>query len=529
MKTYIYRNSTIENLFPHINAEYSGYGDIVPPTETFERFFWFYTLPFRVNTDDLVTEINGYTEKLQFILSNNYSLLYCFTLQQSVPHIQWVNDNNSLQIAISKYNARLYELSKNKPNIKVIDIQEFCSEYKVSELFDWRFFYMSETAITPRVAKQFSQWFEKKQKAIEQKRKKCLVLDLDNTMWGGVLGEDGIEGIKLGDTYSGNVFLDFQKCVVEASKNGVILTVCSKNNEQDVLDAWKQHPFMQIGTDTISAYRINWNDKVSNIIELAEELNIGLDSFVFIDDNPVERERVKQFLPEVAVPDFPQNTYELINFFKNIYEDYFQTYTLTDEDIQKNKQYAENFKRKQHQQSFVDIEAYYKSLDMQLLVYKNNPIFITRLAQMTQKTNQFNLTTKRYTESDIQEFMHNDSVFALEVKDKFGNNGITAMAIICCEDSKIAVLDSFLLSCRVLGRDIETVFLLYICNVLFERGFTKLKASFIPTKKNTKLAKDFLDKSGFDLVNCSENGEKYYILKLKELKEIKEYYNFKEV
>lgn len=528
MRTFIYRNTTIENLFTELNADYSGYGDIVMPGEHYERIFWFYTLPFKVKRKDLVNEVDNYLHKLDLILSRKETKtpIYCFTLQNFVNQINWTNIDNNLQQAIFNFNSHLYKLASQDSSIKVIDIQDFCNKYKISEIFDWRFYYMTETTISPRLGKEFYKWFLKKEKAILQKRKKCLVLDLDNTMWGGVLGEDGIEGIKLGDTYPGNVFLDFQRCVIEASKNGVILAVCSKNNEIDVLEAWKKHPFMQISKDVVSSYRINWNDKATNIAEISEELNIGLDSFVFIDDNPIERERVKQFLPEVTVPDFPKNTFGLIPFFDEIYENNFQAYSLTDEDKTKTNQYAENFKRKKHQQNFENIEGYYKSLEMKLKVHENNRILVSRLSQMTQKTNQFNLTTKRYSEEDIKRFMDDGFVLSLDVKDKFGNNGITVLAIIKKQDKETAAIDSFLLSCRILGRDIEMAFMAYIHNYLFEKGFKEIKADYIPSSKNKKLTSQFLDKCGFEIENAGSDGSKNYISRITGRKKIKEYYQF---
>lgn len=527
MKVFIFRNSTIENLFPALDYTYSGYGDIQIPNENFDKYFWFYTMPFKINQQELTAEIADYSRKLKLVLSQIEGVLvYCFTLHLNRNIIKWVNNNYELENYVNTYNNDLFQLSKGNSLIKVIDMSEFLSAFKLSEYFDWRFFYTSETIISPRISNQFSRWFQKKEDAIAQKRKKCLVLDLDNTMWGGVLGEDGVEGIALGDTYPGNVFLDFQRCVIEASKNGVILAVCSKNNEEDVIEVWNKHPFMQIGESVISSYRINWNDKASNIKEIAEELNIGLDSFVFIDDNPIERERVKQFLPEVEVPEFPKKIFEIIPFFQAVYTKYFQIYSLTSEDKVKTQQYADNIKRKKYEKNFSDIEEYYKSLDMDLTVYINNLILLTRQSQMTQKTNQFNLTTKRYSEEDIKELMQKGYVVSVEVKDKFGNNGITVLAILKIIDTEIIEFDSFLLSCRILGRDIETAIVSYLYNFLKSRGFKIIRAEYIETKKNQKLTSNFWDKCGFEEVECNDNGHKKYKIDITNQRNIKEYYKF---
>ena len=220
---------------------------------------------------------------------------------------------------------------------------------------------------------------------------------MDNTLWGGVLGEDGAEGIKIGGDYPGKAFSMFQKSLVELCKTGVILTVCSKNNESDVRYAWDNNPYIILTDRYISAYRINWDNKADNIIELSKELNIGLDSFVFVDDNPTERELIRRTLPMIAVPEFPSQAYELPAFFRQLVDNYFQVYSITNEDKQKTEQYKANAERAKMQKQFVNISEFIRSLDIEMTVERANQFTIPRIAQMTQKTNQFNLTTKRYT------------------------------------------------------------------------------------------------------------------------------------
>ena len=223
----------------------------------------------------------------------------------------------------------------------------------------------------------------------------------------------------------------FQENILEAADNGVIITVCSKNNEEDALEVFANHPFQLINEKHLSAYRINWQDKVTNIQELSEELNIGLDSIVFIDDNPIERERVKQMLPMVAVPDFPEHPYLMSDFFKRVYDDYFQLNRLTSEDKNKTQQYIANSERNVFKKAFGSVDEYLESLEMELDVLQADKFTVTRIAQMTQKTNQFNLTSKRYTEDDLYQFIDDSSlVHCLSVRDKFGDNGVTVASII---------------------------------------------------------------------------------------------------
>ncbi|MEI3465692.1 MAG: HAD-IIIC family phosphatase [Bacteroides fragilis] len=228
--------------------------------------------------------------------------------------VPFTDDDYQLQAAVAEYNNALYVAEAGHKNVKVIDITEFTRKFNTSELFDWKFYFISQMGMNPKLSKDFKAWWDKKQNSISLKRKKCLVLDLDNTLWGGVLGEEGIDGIKIGGDYPGKAFLYWQEALLDLSKSGVILTVCSKNNEQDVLDAWDKNPFNVLKKEHFVAYRINWTDKATNIKELASELNIGLDSFVFVDDNPTERELIKQMLPMVEVPEFPTQPYGLMSF-----------------------------------------------------------------------------------------------------------------------------------------------------------------------------------------------------------------------
>jgi FkbH-like protein len=354
-------------------------------------------------------------------------------------------------------------------------------------------------------------------------RKKCLVLDCDNTLWGGIVGEDGTQGIKLGQDYPGICFSVFQKHLEMLSRKGVILAVCSKNNLIDVQDVWENNPNQIITDKVLSAYRINWQDKATNLKSLAEELNIGLDSFVFVDDNPVERGLIKELLPEVEVPDFPEKPYDLIDFFWEIYHRHFSIYELSSEDLLKTQQYKEIFFRNESKKAYDDLDNYLRSLDIEIDIIQANENNIMRIAQMTQKTNQFNLTTKRYTEIDIRKLLSEGSkIFCANVKDKFGDNGITIACIIKELDESF-LLDSYLLSCRILGRDIEKITLIKIIDEVLKDSLKVVKATFIPTKKNS-LAADFLDNVGFKILNVNENGTKEYILD-KKLSEIKDFYN----
>jgi len=512
-KYFIFRNATVESFFSELSAEFSGYGDISYIPAGVDAYFWFYLSPIHSNAELFVQEVEAYSQQFDLVLSQiaQQKAVYAFTIHP-MHFIFTENSNTTVRTAIENYNNHLSELFRQYSNLKVIDFSEFCSHYASSSLIDRRFYYISQMQINPKLINDFSIWLQRKLSAIEGKRKKCLVLDLDNTLWGGILGEDGMTGIQIGNTYPGNAFLDFQNNLLELSKSGIILTVCSKNNEPDVIEAWEKNPFLQIKGDQLAAWRINWNNKADNIVELAEELNIGLDSMVFVDDNPTERALVKQMLPTIETPDFPKQPYLLPEFFEKICQDYFQIYNLTKEDKDKLQQYKTNTERASFQKSFASFDDYIQSLEIVLDIQEVNSMNLPRIAQMTQKTNQFNLTTKRNTDEDIKFLVEQQGakVYCISVKDKFGDNGITGAAIVTTDkNTKTANIDSFLLSCRILGKNIENIFLKYILLQMKNLGYTLIHSIFIPTLKNGQVS-DFYEKNGFRLIATNEDGTKIY-------------------
>jgi FkbH-like protein len=284
---------------------------------------------------------------------------------------------------------------------------------------------------------------------------------------------------------------------------------------------------MVLKLEHFSCIRANWNLKSENIREISEELNIGLDSIVFIDDNPMERELVKSFLPEVVVPDFPEHPYQLVSNFLSIYNSNFQVHKLTNEDMVKTEQYLSNNQRKLESLKFTNFEEYLESLNIEIEVFECNDGNIERIAQMTQKTNQFNLTSKRYTIQELQIHKKAGSIVTcFRVKDKFGDNGITALSIIEFKEGD-AYLDTFLLSCRILGRKIEFAVMKYLENLLYIRQIENFKATFTKTDKN-KVSETFLENAGFEIISELENT-KHYSLALQKRAEIENYYKFIEV
>ncbi|MBD5331395.1 MAG: HAD-IIIC family phosphatase [Bacteroides sp.] len=518
---FIFRNYTIENLFDE-NVRFSGYGDIseIPQSDV---YVWFYNAPIGTDHTSIVDEITGIGDKLKIAAAKipSSSPFYILTLENLFPtHISLAD--NSVADAITQVNLTAYDLGTTHSNIRIIDFSEFLQQYKPQEWINWKFYFLSQMVINPSIAGEFKNWWQKKLSALTTPRKKCLVLDLDNTLWSGVLGEDGIAGIKMSGDYPGNAFAYFQKSLLTLAHNGVILTVCSKNNEEDVKELWDKNPFLNIGPKDIAAYRINWNNKADNIREIAQELNIGMDSMVFIDDNPTERELIRKELPMVTVPEFPKRPYDLMKFYKILLDSYFQTYRLTNEDKHKTEQYKANALRATEKSRFTDLTDFIKNLDIRIDFLKADEFTVPRIAQMTQKTNQFNLTTHRYSEADINAFLeHKDSVYCISVSDKFGDSGITGAAIIT-RCGEIAEIDTFLLSCRILGKNIEIVFIKILLNMLIKDGVKEVTAKYIPTSKNRQVV-TFYDSIGFRLSD-EKDGVKEYQLTINTPFTIPEYY-----
>lgn len=389
--------------------------------------------------------------------------------------------------------------------VPILEIAEIARNIGRDKFYSKRMWYLGSIPFSMAGEKAIAEEISRAWNALKGNRKKCLVLDLDNTLWGGVIGEDGLQGIELSTTKEGSRFRDFQKRIKDLKDQGVLLTIVSKNNEEDALEAIREHPDMVLREDDFVIIKANWEPKAVNIQNIAEELNIGLDSLVFIDDNPIERESVKRAFPEMNVPDFPKDTSMLESFAIEISKKYFPVLKLTDEDLNKTNQYKVEQKRNEIKQKSISIEEYLESLEMKKTFRQIDESDVTRAAQLTQKTNQFNLTTRRYTESDIWNMMRSDDhqIWIGELEDKFGSYGKIILAILKL-DEKTANIDTFLMSCRVMGRNIEKDFLSEIEKEMTLKGKNKIIGEYIPTPKNS-VVKDFLIQNGYTQLINNDN------------------------
>ncbi len=324
-----------------------------------------------------------------------------------------------------------------------------------------------------------------------QVKKKCIVLDLDNTLWGGVVGEDGLQNLQLSLTPPGSGYLAFQQAILDHFHRGVMLAINSRNNPDDALAVLRTHPNMILKEHHFAAMRLNWNDKAQNLRELSEELNIDLDAMVFLDDDPTNRSLVRALLPEVETPDLPADPADYARFLNS--QDYFPSEAITDEDKMRGNLYVTERLRKEQEKKFANKEEFLASLKLELVCSEDNDSSVARLAQLTEKTNQFNTNKRPISEDEMRGYLQSPThhVFHARLLDVFGDYGIVAFALVE-ERGKEWHIDQLLMSCRVFGRAVEEAFLAYIATRARARDAERLTIAFAATTKNMP-AKAFLD------------------------------------
>lgn len=332
---------------------------------------------------------------------------------------------------------------------------------------------------------------------------KALVCDLDNTLWGGVIGEDGLDGLKLDNEYPGAAYRDFQRAILDLYRRGIILAICSKNNPNEAMEVLTSHPHMLLRPEHFAAIKINWTDKAKNLQDIARELNIGIDSLALVDDSPTERAFVRAMLPQVTVIDLPEDPFQYAATLRAA--PVFERLVLSEEDRDRGAMYAQERQRDNLQQATASLEDFYQSLKMKMEIAAVNGRSLARVAQLTQKTNQFNLTTKRYSEQQIAEFIASPAmrVLSVRVTDRFGDSGIVGV-VITRQLGADCEIDTFLMSCRVIGRTVETAMLATVAAEAKSAGASRLIGWYRPTQKNAP-CRDFFSKHHFAFT--SEGGE----------------------
>ena len=388
---------------------------------------------------------------------------------------------------VQEFNRALATALTERSSAFVWDFDQFARTYGYNQLHDPKAWYVSRNPFRQAAYPSIGDDLMRHVRSVLGGVKKCIVLDLDNTLWGGLAGEDGIEGIRLGHSYPGNCYREFQKELLKLFHRGFLLAINSKNNQDDALAIIDNHPDMILRRHHFAAMRINWRDKAANLRDLARELNIGVDSCVFVDDSPVECELVRRECPEADVVLLPEKPYlvpdvpRMMTGIENI--------RLTAEDRRKGAMYQARAARQDQQAGYSNLNEFLASLEIEVSIDAAVPFSIPRIAQLTQKTNQFNVTTRRYSEAEIQALIDTPGceVFSVSSRDRFGDDGIIGMFILrfVDDDSRI---DTLLLSCRVIGRGIEDVMIAFIVDTSRKRGARQLVGEFLPTPKNQPAA-----------------------------------------
>lgn len=384
--------------------------------------------------------------------------------------------------------------------VTFLDLDTLAAQVGRDQFFDKRLWYSSVFPFSPEACLAVSDAVTRIAASLKRTRAKVIVLDADNTLWGGVIGEDGLEGIALGPEYPGCAYVDFQRRVLSLRQRGFVLAICSKNNEEDFLEALNSHPHMLLKPEHFAAMRVNWTPKPDNLRSLAQELNLGLDSFIFVDDSDHECAAVRHSLPEVEVVQVPGKPVEVPSCLDHLPR--LEITSLTSEDLAKTAMYQEEARRKSKRQDLTasggTVDDYLKSLNMKMTIGCDDATHLPRLSQLTQKTNQFNLTTHRYSEQDMSRFIDSPdtAVYHFSLADNFGDSGIVGLAIVE-KSAPSARLDTFLMSCRVIGRRAEQAFLDRIMESLQAQDIEQLVAEYTPTRKNVLVA-TFLPDNGFD-------------------------------
>ncbi len=440
------------------------------------------------------------------------SAFACPILQQTLldpfPELMGGNEHRlpgSRSRFIAALNASLRDMA-DAEGVDLVAVDRAAARDGIAAWHDPALWHRSKQEITPAAGPTYGELVARIIAARQGRSYKCLVLDLDNTLWGGVIGDDGLDGIVIGQGSAlGEGFVSVQEYAKELARRGVILAVSSKNDETNALEPFEKHPDMVLRRADIAAFQANWNDKAANIRAIAKDLNIGLDSLVFLDDNPFERNFVREQLPMVAVPEVSDDPAEVPAVLADA--GYFEALAITAEDRERTAQYQENRARDQLLANSPDLEGYLRGLDMRMVWKRFDTIGQQRIVQLINKTNQFNLTTRRHTDEDITAIMQDEKSFGLQIRllDRFGDNGIIAIVIGRMLEPKVVTIDTWLMSCRVLGRQVEPTTLNLTAQMALAIGARTLRGEYEPTTKNG-MVRDHYEKLGFTVVSRGEDG-----------------------
>jgi FkbH-like protein len=451
--------------------------------------------------------VANYQSWIEAFRSHSQAHVIVHTLEEPVFPSQGLFDQQSAAgqvAAIRRVNEALGDTARAHRGVYLLDYDALVARYGRARWYDECKWLTMRMPIAAEHLKHLANEWLRFVHPLIGKMCKALVVDLDNTLWGGVIGEDGLEGIQVGPEYPGAAYQALQRVILDLYHRGIILAVCSKNNLADATEALENHPGMILRPHHFATLRINWNDKAQNLREIAAELNIGIDALALLDDSPVECERVRMELPEVTVIELPEDQMQYSRTLRMAAV--FERLSLSDEDRERGRYYAEQRQRDEMEKSAASLEDFYRGLRQEVEIASVTTATLTRVAQLTQKTNQFNTTTRRYTEQQISALAASPDwqVYSIRVKDCFGDNGIVGVVIVH-DTADVSEIDTFLLSCRVIARTIETAILSFLVDRARAQDIRQLHGWFLPTKKNSP-AKEFYREHQMQMLEERDGG-----------------------
>lgn len=446
--------------------------------------------------------------------------LGCAVVQQTaLPRLPRLMGNAEAQLpssparVLEEINSGLRE-SAGRHGVHLLAVDTWAAQDGLAQWHDRALWFTAKQEIHPRVSQVYGDQVGRVLAALRGRSAKCLVLDLDNTLWGGVIGDDGLHGIVLGQGgAAAEAYTALQRYALQLAQRGVILAVCSKNDESNALAPFDSHPEMVLRRKDIACFVANWRDKASNLREIAERLNIGLDALVFVDDNPAERALVRRELPMVAVPELPEDAAGYVPCLAAA--GYFEAVSVTDDDRERTERYRANAERESIRHAATDMEGYLRALEMELVWSSFAEADLGRVAQLINKTNQFNLTTRRRTEAEVVQLLADSNVLTLQLRlrDVYGDNGLIAVVIARRTAGAMLEIDTWLMSCRVLGREVEAATLNILADLARAQGCVALVGEYRPTPKNG-LVRELYERLGFLPLRTAADGSATFQLKL---------------
>jgi FkbH-like protein len=453
--------------------------------------------------------------RVVFDRARGFSAIFLCTFHRmgGAAALNGIDVGNSVLI---RFNAALREEAAAYGNVHILDSEEIMQVVGRDAAFDNRFYYRSKAPYSGIYMNELAHRISASTRGFGSYFYKVLALDCDNTLWGGVIGEDLLDGIKLGPyDYPGNIFWRMQQEFSSLERQGVLLVLVTKNNPVDIDEVMKNHQYMVLNNSQIVAKKVNWNDKASNLRALAEELNVGLDSFVYLDDSAFECESIRQQLPMVKTFQVPSVLSEYPRVVAEI-KTLFLAGGISEESKSKTEQYRQRADAEELRRKFGSQEDYLASLQLKVEVTRNANASASRISELSQKSNQFNLTTHRYSVSEVSQMMEDENcaVYSLVVSDKFGSAGLTGVVVIRYDEA-VAFVENFFMSCRVIGRGIETAIWACIVSDALKRSCIEFCAKYVPSAKNEQVA-DFFDRLGIPLISQSVSGERIYKIPLPE-------------